>query len=210
MKKYIYGFGGLGKDLYNLCKNENIKVDGFIDDNIEIKNEFNIEKFERLINKKEKFEVIIAIGDPNIKRKIDLKLKKNNIKLWSFISKFANILIDKKQIEDGVIIYPFVFIGNSSKIEENVMIGANTSIGHDTKICKFSTIAFNCSVGGGVIIGDTTYIGSGANIRDEIKVGDYVIVGMGSTIVKLIESKVKIYNDIKKVKSKNIFERIFK
>lgn len=210
MKRYIYGFGGLGRDLFNLCKKENIEIEGFIDDNLNIINNFNIKSFETLLQTEEKFKVIIAIGDPNIKRKIEFKLKRNNIELWNFISKHAILLTDEKKIGKGIIIYPFVFVGDSVIIEDNVLIGSNTTIGHDTKICKSSSIAFNCSIGGRVLVGDTSYIGSGVNIRDEVILGNNVIVGMGSTIVKSVEFNTKIYNKIKIRENENKLERIFK
>lgn len=195
MKKYIYGAGGLGKDVLGIAQKNGIKISGFIDDK-------SSEKQKKILNFpvysldeiEEKSEVVIAIGDPLIKKIIYQKILKKNLGLFNIISRHA-ILSEKIKLGKGIIIYPFTFIGNSVIIENNVLICANTSIGHDVIIKNNNSISFNSTIGGATEIFEGCYIGSGSHIRDEIKIKENCLIGMGSVVTKNVSSDIVIYGN---------------
>lgn len=208
-KIYLYGFGGLGRDIEKIFKREGIEISGYIDDSLEKQDGIRVFSLKNILEVEENIKILIAIGDPKIKNKIYEKIKQyNKINLYKFVSKDTINLSDNK-IEEGVFIYPYCFIGENVKIEKNVIICSQASIGHDVIIKESSTIAFNVSVGGNTKIEKNTYIGSGANIKDELSIGENCIIGMGSTVLNIIEENTIYYSKYQKIKKINNIEGIF-
>lgn len=211
-KLFLYGAGGVARDIINLNKIEQqFEIVGIIDDYKKGKiYEIPIYSFKEMNENfnKEQLSILITLGDPNIKKKVYEEFKYNEkIKLVSYISKKALILNSK--IGNGVIIYPNTIISSDCQIKDNVLIGANTSIGHDCLIGDFVSITFNCAIGGNTKIGKLSYIGSNSVLRDEIKIGKNCIVGMGSIVTKDIEANKVFYNKSEKVKFENNLKEIF-
>lgn len=208
-KIYLYGFGGLGQEIEKILKREGIKISGYIDDSIEKQDKVRIFSLENILKIENSIQILITVGDPEIKNKIYQKIREHNkIKLYKFISKDA-INLSNCKLKEGVFIYPYCFIGENAKIEENVILCSQVSIGHDTIIGKFSTIAFNVSIGGNTKIQKNVYIGSGSNIRDELLIEENCIIGMGSIVTKNIEKNIIYYNKQKEIKKINNGKGIF-
>ena len=211
-KLFLYGAGGVARDIINLNKIEQqFEIVGIIDDykkgkiyEIPI---YSFNEMEENFNK-DQLSILITLGDPNIKKKVYEELKYNKkIKLASYISK--EVLILNSKIGNGVIIYPNTIISSDCQIKNNVLIGANTSIGHDCLIGDFVSITFNCAIGGNTKIGKLSYIGSNSVLRDEIKIGKNCIIGMGSIITEDLENKKLYYNKQEKIIKENNLKGIF-
>jgi sugar O-acyltransferase (sialic acid O-acetyltransferase NeuD family) len=211
-KLFLYGAGGVARDIINLNKIEQqFEIVGIIDDykkgkiyEIPI---YSFNEMEENFNK-DQLSILITLGDPNIKKKVYEELKYNKkIKLASYISK--EVLILNSKIGNGVIIYPNTIISSDCQIKNNVLIGANTSIGHDCLIGDFVSITFNCAIGGNTKIGKLSYIGSNSVLRDEIKIGKNCIIGMGSIITEDLENKKLYYNKQEKIIKENNLKSIF-
>lgn len=211
-KLFLYGAGGVARDIINLNKIEQqFEIVGIIDDykkgkiyEIPI---YSFNEMEENFNK-DQLSILITLGDPNIKKKVYEELKYNKkIKLASYISK--EVLILNSKIGNGVIIYPNTIISSDCQIKNNVLIGANTSIGHDCLIGDFVSITFNCAIGGNTKIGNLSYIGSNSVLRDEIKIGKNCIIGMGSIITEDLENKKLYYNKQEKIIKENNLKSIF-
>lgn len=208
----LYGAGGIAKDIIALNEIEKqIEILGIIDDNNDEKLYYKIPVYSLKaaeLKFKNKFNLIITLGDPIIKKKILRKvMEKNRIELKNYIS--SNSIILSKRIGTGVIIYPYCFLGKDSIISDNTLICGNVSIGHDTVIKELVTISFNTSIGGKTKINKETYIGSGTNIRDEIEIGKNVVIGMGSIVLKSIEDKKIYFNEKFDLLNENNLKEIF-
>ncbi|MCF2700351.1 acetyltransferase [Fusobacterium mortiferum] len=211
-KLFLYGAGGVARDIINLNKIEQqFEIVGIIDDYKKGKiYEIPIYSFNEMKENfnKDQLSILITLGDPNIKKKVYEELKYNKkIKLASYISK--EVLILNSKIGNGVIIYPNTIISSDCQIKNNVLIGANTSIGHDCLIGDFVSITFNCAIGGNTKIGKLSYIGSNSVLRDEIKIGKNCIIGMGSIITEDLENKKLYYNKQEKIIKENNLKSIF-
>ena len=219
MKKlYIYCCGGLGKEVLELAKevndiNRRWDEISFIDDNkvSDIVNEAKVYNYYDVINDStiNDIEVIIATGEPQYRRKIYNRLKKNNIKLATLIH--PNCRISKyNSIGEGSIISNGTILTTNIEIGKCVIININSTIGHDVKIKDFTTISPTCNISGSVNIGTCTYIGSGVSIRDEVTIGNNSIVGIGSVVTKDIPDNVIAYGNPAKVIKQNIEQIVFK
>lgn len=202
---FIYGAGGLGRDIAQIISDiEDIKLLGFIDDYK--KNDklidFDVFKYEYVKNKFNDFFIVIAFGDPRLRSEAYKKIKKDNIRLVTIISKNSFVASDT-EIGEGCIIYPFTIIASNVKIDDNIVISGNSSIGHDSQIDSNSFIGFNCSVGGNTRIGKNNFIGSGTHIKDELKIGNSNIIGLNSKVINSLSSNNIYYNENNQIVKNN-------
>ena len=70
----------------------------------------------------------ISFGDPNLRKKSFLELKKNKIKLFSIIHK-SSYISRNAILSDGVIVAPYCVIAPFAKIKENVLINSGAIVG---------------------------------------------------------------------------------
>ena len=204
---YIIGASGFGREVAWLIeKNGDYIVKGFIDDNPDILNQqINgipvIGDTKWLKNKKEKVNVVIAIGNPQIRFNIFKILKENtNLYYPNIISK--NVYISKSIdmgigniICDGSILTVNITIGDFNHIN------LDCTIGHDTHLNNFITIYPSVNVSGNVEISNYCELGTGSKIIQGLKICDRVIVGAGGTVIKNIdESGTYVGLPVKKIK----------
>lgn len=210
---FIYGAGGFGKEVLALARTINDKQsrwDGicFIDDNIETteNNGIEIMSFDYMINNFDKgsLEIIVASGEPAIKKSIYNKIQDYGLNIATLIhpkvSYFAYQYID---VSPGVIIAEGVILTSNIKIEQGVILNINCTVGHEVKIGEFSTISPGCNISGCVVIGNSVYVGSGSNIRDKITIGDNCIIGMGSVVLNDIQSNSIAFGNPARIRCEN-------
>ncbi|QTL99736.1 hypothetical protein GM661_18135 [Iocasia frigidifontis] len=206
MKKlFIYGAGGLGRDVFQIVSTKtDIEVLGFIDD-FKAGNKISgikIFNYDAVKNDYNDCFIVLAFGDPILKHKIHQKIKKDNVNYISIISKQCFVSEDAR-MGKGCIIYPGTIIASNVCLGDNVVISGNTSIGHDVVVSDMSFIGFNCSIGGNTKIGKNNFIGSGSHIKDELKIGDNNIIGLNSKVLKSLSSDKIYYSEVKKIVKKN-------
>lgn len=80
-------------------------------------------------------------------------------------------------ILEGVVLQPFVGIGNG------VIIWSNSVISHNSTIKDYCYLSPSVVVSGTVNIGERVFLGANSVVRDKIIIGDGVVVGTGSVVV---------------------------
>lgn len=210
-KTYIYGCGGIGCELADILQDK-IDLIGFIDDNIEIKEcyGYKVYSFEEIIQKEniDSIDVVISVGEPNIRERLSLKLEKYNINeitinLSSFCSKKTSI------IGKGTLIHIGAFISIDTKIGRSCIINKNAIVGHNSIVNDYSVISPHATLGGDITIGKKCFIGLGASIRNGIKIGNNSIVGMGAVVTHDIEDNLVVAGNPCKVLRTNISGNVF-
>ena len=182
MKKAIIGSGGFAKEVKCLLldNNPNEEIEFFVDDQYVDQTSQPLST----LNVKE-YEVVIAIGDPKVRKSILDKLPKNT-KFFIVKHKSAQILDNNIFIGEGSIICPNTIITTNVKIGKHAHLNLATTIGHDTTIGDFFTTAPGAKISGNCKIGDCVYIGTNSSIREKIEICDDVTIGLGSGVVKSI------------------------
>lgn len=213
---FIYGSGGLGKEVYdlacriNIVKNMWSKI-SFIDD-IREENSLNnvkVYKFDQLLLEKDNCECIIAVGEPNLREKLFNKLKSNGLKIATLIDPSATIS-PFAIINEGCIISPWVLVSSGAFIDSNCLIQTYVNIGHDIRIGRHSVFSSCVCPGGFDVFGEKVYIGMGSLIREKLNIGDNVIISMGSSVFNDIPSDVIVMGNPARVIRKNEVGKIFK
>jgi len=130
-------------------------------------------------------EMFVAIGygklNENRKNKY-FQVKGLGYKLASYVSSKAfhwgvNPIGDNSMILEGVVVQPFVTIGN------DVFVWSANHIGHHTKIKDHAFLTSHVVIGGGAEIGEQCFLGINSTVRDHIKIGDRCVIGAGAIIM---------------------------
>jgi len=183
MKKAIIGYGGFGREVRGLLldNNPNEIVHFFVDDEYVDNNTNPISSLN--INE---YEVVIAIGNPNLREQIYKKLPKNT-KYFTVIHKSVQILDSNVEIGEGSIICPNTILTTNIKIGKHTHLNLGSTVGHDTLIGDFFTTAPGVKISGNCIIGNRVYFGTNSSVREKINICDDVTIGLNAGVVKHIK-----------------------
>lgn len=187
---YIYGYGGFGREIFDIAKRtKNFDTIKFVDDNLELANGSDIMTFDELIAADQSFngKFIIGIGDPFVRRKIINKLKAFNFDFANVICPSA-IISPSAIIEKGVYICSYCIVGPGSTIGNHVVMNIQSIVGHDIVIGPNTVLSSQVNIGGGTKIGSDCYIGMASIVKECLKIGDGSVLGMGSSLHKDLES----------------------
>jgi len=216
---FIYGAGGFGQEVLTLARtinNEQSKWDEiyFVDDNIQVAQKYGIKicSFDYLIKHfdRRSFEIIVASGEPSVKKNIYSKLQSYELNIATLIHPNVSLFAYQHiNISPGVIIAEGVVLTSDIKLAKGVVLNINATVGHNVQIGEYSTISPGCNVSGCVVVGNGVYVGSGSNIRDEITIGDNCIIGIGSVVLSDIESNSIAFGNPARKRSENTRARVF-
>ena len=191
---FIYGSGGMGKEIVDLATRIN-NISGretwgsifFIDDyrTEDFFYNINVLNFENaiLLNNSTNAECIIAVGEPRTRRKLFNKCKEGNLRMANLIDPSA-IVSSSAIFGTGIIACSNAFVSSECIIGDNVLLQPNSSIGHDTIIGRNSVISTFASIAGECKIGEGTFIGMVTSVKEKISIGNESIIGMGSAVFK--------------------------
>jgi len=195
-KILVYGAGGLGRGIIELLESINKsnpntwEILGFVDDQATgLINEYKVwGDSEDLLNTEEPMSVVLALGNPKIKKKVYTKLKNNNkisypniIHPSVEISKFNNMGI-------GNVISKGVVMSTNIKLNNFNLIHYNSSIGHDVVLGSYNSVFPLTSLSGYVVLNDEVEVGANSTILPSMEINNNVIIGAGSVVNKNIKA----------------------
>ncbi len=187
----IIGAGGFGREVKMLIddiNNINPKYEfiGYYDDRIEkntkINNHSVIGTLEDLNKVNEPINIAIAIGNPQIKKRVVSKINNKNIFFPTLIH--PSVIVGTEEIVIGIgnIICAGTIITCNITIENFVIFNLYCTVGHDTIIKSYASFMPSVNVSGEVIINKSVYVGTGAKIINQLEVGRNTIVGAGAVV----------------------------
>ena len=218
MKLCIYGAGGFGKEVYDIAARINKLKNSWEEILFVVDKPYVNEKvykgrlicIDDIVNEMDidSFEIIIAGGEPGIRKKLFHKVKLMKLNIATLIDSTA-LVSDTAVLGEGVIIAPFSNITSSTVLGNNVSINAHTTVGHDIIIGNHSVISTNVTIGGNSTIGSETFIGLGAQTKEKLKIGSEVIIGMGAIVFKDIPDKMIALGNPARPMRQNIDKKVF-
>lgn len=187
----IVGAGGYGREVAWLIEdinkeNPHWNILGFIDDNESMQGkqlgEYRVIGTTDYLMDKE-LNVVIAIANPLIRRKIYNKLKHTK-NIFPTLIHPSVIYSDSVTFGQGVIVSAGNILTIDITIDDFVIIDRGCNIGHDTKISEFSTLLPNTIVSGNVHIKENILIGTGSTIIQGLTIRENSIIGAGAVVTK--------------------------
>ncbi|GAM16231.1 acetyltransferase [Mesobacillus selenatarsenatis] len=187
----IIGAGGFGREVVWLIEEINkVKLKwnilGFVDDNEELQgtevNGYKVVGNIEWLNKQE-LNVVSAIGDPIIKKKVIGRLKGSK-NTYPVIIHPSVIYSDRVTLGEGSIVCAANILTTDIKIGEHVIINLDCTIGHDSILGDYTTILPSVNVSGFVETKDCVSIGTGSAIIQGVTIGENTVVGAGAVVVR--------------------------
>ncbi|MBQ4284565.1 MAG: acetyltransferase [Lachnospira sp.] len=154
-------------------------------------------------------KILIAMGEPFMRKKIYEKYTAQGFELATFIHPLAVVLNDTV-IGEGCIISPFSYIAQNVKVGKNVALNAGSIIENNCSIGDNCYINAKAFVGAKTIIEDTCFIGPGATLRDSLTIGRNSIIGTGAVVVKSVYEQSVCYGNPAVIVRENITNKVFK
>ena len=168
MKLQIIGHGGFAKEVAAWARNQY-----FID--------FFAEDERPLSNLNPKTQAVIAIGDPNTRRRIAESLPNQK---WATLVHPSVTLLDRDvRAMRGCIICEGVILTHDIVIDEHSIINLNCTIGHNCRIGAYNTLSPSVNMSGNVITNNNVYIGTNAAIKEGVMITGNATIGMGATVI---------------------------
>ncbi len=190
----IFGAGGFGREVKTIIDAINKLIPnsynfiGFYDDGIErdtIINGFPVlggtEDLNKIISD---LDLVIAIGDSKIKKKIIEKINNEFILFPSLIHPNASVSFDNVTLGKGCIVCEGTIITCNITIGDFVIFNLMCTVGHDTVIEDFCAFMPAVNISGEVFIRESVYVGTGAKIINLLEIGKNTIVGAGAVVSK--------------------------
>jgi sugar O-acyltransferase (sialic acid O-acetyltransferase NeuD family) len=189
----IIGTGGQGKVILDCAKNYYNSIAFMTNDRHSPGIEGHSIIYEQEISMetilKNYDEVVVAIGNNNIRLKISLEYESQGMKLAKIIHPKASISGSAK-IENGTVVFANAVINPWAKIGKACIINTGAIIEHDCIINDGVHISPNAALGGTVTIGKKTWVCVGSSIANNIKIGEECVIGAGSAVIQDVPDKV--------------------
>ena len=210
---FIYGAGGLGREVAELAKQISPGFDlAFIDD-AAVSGYLGVPVFSceeaKQYAQANPAAGVIASGEPAVVGRLKERLTESGIALQTLIHPSVYIP-ESCLIGKGVVVQDRVYVGPNVSLGDACCINYNCGLGHDVSVESCVIIAMGTMLGGNCVIGEGTYIGNGAVIRNGIKIGKNSIIGMGSVVTQDIPDGVVAYGSPCRVIRENTGRVVFK
>lgn len=176
MERVLVGAGGHAREVAAQMNMPDIKMfveDMYLEDGLYPLSELDVKKYE----------VMIAIGDPVIRKSVENELPWN-IKYFTFVHETAII-----SHPHSVTIGKGSFIGAGCIITRDVEIGMHSilnrgvQVGHDCDIGNYVSLMPSVIISGNVVIGNCVFIGTNSSVKEKVEIGNYNIIGMQSCVI---------------------------
>lgn len=128
------------------------------------------------------FEVIITIGDVNVRRELQLKAVKSGLKCAYIIASPENFFAEAPG--RGSMVLTAAVVHPGAQIGEGTIINTNALIEHDCEVGDFCNIAPSAVLLGECKLGNMVNIGANATILPGVVICSDVTVGAGAVVTR--------------------------
>lgn len=186
----IVGNGGFAKEVEFLIHRMNEEEPtwnflGYIDNNTDDSRVVGGDQY--LLNVKEELNVVIAIGEPQLRSKLYSLYKENEYLKFPNVIDPSVIISSRVEMGQGNIIGAGTIITVDITIGDFNIINLDCTVGHDAIIESYVTINPSVNVSGNVHVKSGTNIGTGSQIIQGKTVGARVVLGAGAVVASDIE-----------------------
>lgn len=178
---YLYGASGHAKVIIDIADANRVLIEGLFDDNDSLTSLLGY-PISSSKNIKSDMDVLISIGNNEIRHKIANQL---NVNYVSLVHPSA-IISPRARIGIGTVVMQGAVLQADTVVGNHAIINTACSIDHECKIANFVHISPNSTLCGNVSIGEGSWIGAGTIILPGVNIGKWCTIGAGSVVSKNI------------------------
>ena len=199
----IIGYSGHAFVVCDILSSQNIRIVGYCDNEEKKFNPYQLlfldhEKMEMAISQINSSNFFTAIGDNQLRRKINHSLQtKVNKPPINAIHKNASISTTVS-LGNGIMVGDGAIVNACTVIGDGVICNTQSVIEHECTIGAFSHIAPGAVLCGNVEIGENSFVGARAVVKQDVKIGTNVIVGAGTVVIRDIPDNSKVVENPQK------------
>lgn len=132
-------------------------------------------------------DIVVAIGNPSIRRAIVTQLAESEKRLVTLIHPTA-IVSKHASVGEASVIMSGAVVGPDARLGAGVIVNTSASIDHDCLIGDYAHVSVGARLAGTVTIGEETWIGVGASVRNNVTICSGCTIGAGAVVVGDITS----------------------
>lgn len=185
---YLYGAGGLGRELKSLVDFlPEWQVIGYFDDGLKKGSAVYelpvLGGFDDLKNVPAKSCVVMAVGSPKLKSALLARMKNLDL-VFPVLKHPAALIHDARRVKvgDGSVLTAGSVLTTDIEIGRHVLVNLNCTVGHDVTIGDCSSVMPGANIAGSVRLGNNVLVGSGATILNGVCVADNAVIGAGAVV----------------------------
>lgn len=186
-KLIIIGASGHGKVVADIAiKMNKWQSIAFLDDDESIKTSMSLEVIGKIgdaFKYKDEASFFVAIGNNDVRKKVQEKLMEEGLNVVSLIHTSAVIGTDV-EVGIGSVVMAGVVVNSSSRIGKGCIINTSSSLDHDNVIEDYVHISPGVRTAGSVGIGKGSWIGIGSVVSNNVNISSGCKVGAGAVVVK--------------------------
>lgn len=190
---YLYGASGHGKVIKDILEAQGRKVDGFIDDNPNVKELAGLPVLHSAENAD---EVIVSIGVNGIRKKVVEKL---DCDVADAAVHPSAVVADTVSIDKGTVVMAGAVVNADAKIGKHCIVNTGATVDHECIIEDYVHIAPGVHLCGQVHVGEGTLVGVGSSVIPCIHIGKWCVVGAGSVVVNDLPDGCLAYGNPAKI-----------
>lgn len=189
----IIGANGHGKVIVDIAAGCGYKDISFLDDNEALKDCMGYPVIGRTDTAKQYkgADFIVAIGNSEVREKIQTKLLNEGLKVVTLIHPDA-IIAENVKIGIGTVIMAGAVVNPDTRIGSGCIINTGATVDHDNVLEDYVHVSVGSHIAGTVHIGKGTWIGAGAVVSNNVNICAGCMIGAGAVVVKDID-KAGVY-----------------
>lgn len=203
----IVGCGGHGREARGIIRDINLaapngplwKVVGFVDDKPSAVNRERVSALgvpylgpvEWLAEVGERAHVVVGIGDPEVRRAIDARVREYGLRAANLVHPAATVGPDLRH-GDGLLVFGGARVTTNVMFGRHVHVNQNATVGHDCVFGDFVSVNPLAAISGECHLGAGVLVGTSAAVLQGLRVGDGATVGAGACVVHDVPAGVVV------------------
>lgn len=193
MRIAIFGTGGMGREIADLCRAKTKTEFVFVRD--EPSGPINGIQVIAPVELSKDDQVIFAVGSSRDRRTLSERFPDQ--RFATVISRTA-IVSPSATIGEGSVLCDYCVVNNGATIGRHFQANVFSQVSHDCVIGDYVTFSPRVSCNGWVCIEDDVFIGAGAVIRNgtpdrRLRIGRGAVIGMGAVVTADVRPMAKVF-----------------
>lgn len=124
-------------------------------------------------------QVVVAVGSPGIRRRIQEQVLRKGGTLASVIHPTA-LVARGARLGAGVVLAPYAVVSANASVGGGVVVNVHAVVQHDARVGGWCQLNTHSDVGGGAVLGEEVLVKTGGIVRPRAVVPDRCVIEAGT------------------------------